>query len=282
MNEEGGNRIDASDVSVSAMEDARPGLVVRWRPWVAGVAGVAGSSLLLTELDGTLAVLVPMVALLFAAIAAHGNHLGAQLYARAAWWSNLLLGLFITVVGSKSEMAEGVILAWGCGGALLVADRRDLALATARGKYSPVAYRGTLQLLMVFALADTLTLLLLGSLAVDGGDNTEALVFFSAAAALIAGFVGLYRLAAWGFALTMGTSAALGVLVVFGRTIRDNEMVTALVVLCVLQLMAPLPMIGSMLTGRRLPAVPSHLAGVLRSGIVVLIVVAASIAALRR
>jgi len=274
-----GNRIASTNVSIPAMDDARPALNVRWRPWVAGGAGAVGSSLLLTELDGTLAVLIPIVALVLAAVAAHANHMGAQLYARAAWWSNLLLGLFVAVVGSRREAPEGVLLVWGCGVALLAADRRDLSLAAVRGRYSPVAYRGTLQLLMVFALADTLTLLLLGSL--TWGDS-ECRVFFAAAAALMAGFFGLYRLSAWGFALTMGTSAVLGLLLIFTRFVRDDEMVTALAVLCVLQLVAPLPMIASMVTGRRLPSLPAPVSGVVRSGIVILIVLGASVVGLWR
>ncbi len=255
---------------------------LRWRALIAGLAGVLGSALLLQEVDGTYAVLIPIAGLVLAGGAAHANHLGAQLFARAAWWSNLLLGLFITLVGSQSERAEGVTLALGCGVALLVADRKALVEATARGGYSPIAYRGTLQVVMVLALADMQTLLLFGSLAVADGTEGAGLVLLGAAAAMTVGFVGLYRLRFWGVLVTTATALVLAV-AILARVVRlDDDIVPALLVLAALQLTAPAPMAISLLRRRPLRGLSIRGASVAASVVVAVVMGVAVIAGATR
>ena len=73
------------------------------------------------------------------------------------------------------------------------------------GGYTPTAFAGTLQLLMVLVLADMQTCLLLGAL--EGTDHPRAMAMFVAAAALfVVAFVGLYRLRVWGVMVSMGTA----------------------------------------------------------------------------
>lgn len=255
---------------------------LRSRPLIAGLAGVAGSALLLTEVDNTLAILIPVLALVLAGAAAHANHLGAQLFARAAWWSNLLLGLFIVLVGGGSELVEGAMLALGSGVALVVADRRSLLDATARGRYAPVAYKGTLQVVMVLALADMQSLLLWGALALDDREESLAGLLLGASAAMLLAFAGLYRLRLWGILVTMATS--FGILVaMLGHFVKlDRDIVMGLTVLAALQLVAPLPMLGSMVLGKPLRGLSPRVSSLAATAVVSVIMVVASVAALLR
>jgi hypothetical protein len=104
-------------------------------------------------------------------------------------------------------------------------------------------------------------------------------VFFGAAAALATGFFGLYRLRSWGVVVTMLTALVLGGVLVFTRVVPEEEMALGLAVLCALQLLAPVPMLVSMVTGRRLPSLSTPFAGTLRSGVVISIVIVASVGA---
>ena len=230
-------------------------------PWlragVAGIAGVLGSVLLVAEeADDAPVVLIPAGALLLAAIAVHARSLGAQLFARAAWWSSFTLGVFLSIIGSGRERAEGGVLAIGTAIALLVADPKRLSAATAQGGYRPIAYRGTLQLMMVFAIADALTMSLFGFLSIDKSDKTAGYVLLAGAALFVVGFVGLYRLALWGIFATAGTALVLGILLATEIVRPDRDLLPPLLFVCIAQPLAVTPMITSMIRRKPLPSLP--------------------------
>jgi hypothetical protein len=230
-------------------------------PWlragVAGIAGVLSAVLLVAEEAGDApVVLIPAGALLLAAIAVHARALGAQLFARAAWWSSFTLGVFLSIIGSGRERVEGSALAIGTALALLVADPKRLSAATAQDGYRPIAYRGTLQLMMVFAIADALTMSLFGFVSLEKSHEAAGWWLLGAAALFVVGFVGLYRLALWGIFATAGTAFVLGVLLALRIVEPDENLLPPLLFVCIAQPLAVAPMVLSMIRRRPLPSLP--------------------------
>lgn len=203
---------------------------------------------------------VPLSLLVVAAFTVHVTKLGPQLLARAVWWSNLALGVVLTVLGNGRERTGGVELACTCGVALLAIGRDGLGEATETDAYAPAAFRSSLLLLMVFALADAQTFLLFAVVALVGrGDSAGLglLMAFSGIAYLI-GFLGLYRVALWGALVTVATSALMFVIVTLGIVHVDGELRGFFSLLNGVHVLAASPMLFSVLTGKRLPT-PSPL-----------------------
>lgn len=221
---------------------------------------------------------MPSVLLVASSVAALVPRLGAQLFARAAWWSNFLIGVLLCCIGNHSERHAGVPFMLACGAALVAADRRALLAARAAAGYRPARFFTTLQLMMVLALADAMTLGLFSSLWLRDGDYGIGALTGALTLALIVGFVGLYRLALWGIAATMGVAATLLVALGLGAFQNMDKLAVPLTILALVQLTVPLPMIVSMVRGRgqstqsesRLPAwAPSaFVIGVAAAGVV--------------
>ena len=218
------------------------------------------------------AILVP-ISVGAAAAATMMPFLAAQLMARSVWWSNFLLGMLLTALGSHHEARGGVGLLVGCGFALLVADRRALASAADRDGFRPAAYEGTLQLMLVLALADAQTLTLFALLERESFPAT-AKVYALVACGLVAGFVGLLRLSLWGVTLTMSSAAALAAVIITGHFPQDSIVAPPLLAMATLQLAVPLPMLLSMLLKRRGPEIPARVRALVARGFVVALAVA--------
>lgn len=216
----------------------------RPRLLAAGVVAVAGAVLFGKAVGGRDGGWIPMVAVCTAALAMFVPRLVAQLLARGLLWSNLLLGALIAILSGGSKLDYAAPLLLGCGCALLLGERRALAEATEARAERPVAYAGTIELLMILALADAQTF---GFFAwIEDSHHQTVPFYLLAAVGLLIGFVGLYRLAFWGVACTMGTSAlfAAGLLTSVIRV--DRELIVPLLVLMSLQLLVPLPMLASL------------------------------------
>lgn len=223
---------------------------------IAGALAVGTSLPLLEHTSNTVAVLVPPVSLLAAALVVFVPSLGAQLLARSAWWANLVLGVLLAAVGSHVERIQGTVLLVGCAGALVLLSDRGLVEAQKRSGFNPAAYTTTLMLAMVLALADTLSLLLFGLLALSkSGDNPVLLL--SCAAAMIVGFVGLYNMKPWGLVSNLVLNVAIAALALTGSLGVDDEIVALFTITAALQLLVPMPMLVSVLTRRPLWKVPA-------------------------
>lgn len=145
--------------------------------------------------------LIPLAALALAPFLAVLAPLWAQLCARAVQWSNLGLGVMMTVLGNGTERAQGALLALGCGATLLALGQHGLAEAERRAAFVPAAFRNSLLLLMILALADALSFALFGSLFLADAPIGVGLVLLLAAAALCVGFVLLLRMSTLGLVL---------------------------------------------------------------------------------
>jgi hypothetical protein len=201
---------------------------------------------------------IPSGLLAVSALLLHHRSLGAQLTARAVFWSNLILGTLIAISSSSSERMIAGGLAIATGSALLAVGRRGLDEAP--GPFVPVAFRATLIGIVVMALADAQSLLLFGALSVAEPSlvvphtNYLALSF---ALALTVGIVGIYRLKLWGVALNVATNCALAVVALSGRLALPTPLAWAYTATAALQLLATTPLVIALARGKARPSAPS-------------------------
>lgn len=221
-------------------------------------------------------VFIPPGAIAVGALAIHFRPMGAQLLGRALFWSNFVLGVLLCFLGSGRERSAGIGLVLGCGLALILAERRALAEAAEERAFRPAAYAGTLELVMVLALADAQTCLLFAAL-----DKYERWVFAIATIGFVIGFVGLYMLRLWGIVATM-TTALMIAIAILAKVANMHDATIPLAVMFTAQILAPLPMLFSILTKRPLPSPRPALRGWLAAGFVGLLGGGAVVVALLR
>jgi hypothetical protein len=254
----------------------------------AGVAGIAGISVLVADVHGSDRgkLLLPIGALVAAALLIHLRGLGPQLVARAAYWANLGLGTIVCVLGGSHERTSGVALAAGCGAALLLVGRHGIGEAGERAGYAPSAFRSSLLLLMVLALADAQTFFLFSLLEWDDGklgSSDAGVMLFGAGVLLVIGFVGLYRLAIWGALLNVATCACV-LLLTLSRGVRlDSDFRPVVAILTSLQLVVAAPMMVSLVLRRPLfREPPPALRGLIANAAVLVLLAVCGWAFLRR
>ena len=251
---------------------------VRPRVLLASLLALAGAAVFRASINTSeLTIYIPIVAIAIGALAIHFRSLGAQLLGRALFWSNFVLGSLLCFIGSGSERTSSLGLLVGCGVALVLAERRALAdAADARG-FRPAMFAGTIELLMVLALADAQTCVLLGVI----GKADYGPLFLVAAVALVVGFVGLYRLALWGVVITMSTATLLSAGMFLGL-FRMNDVSVPFGLVFGAQVLAPLPMLFSLATKRPLPQLNPRVRSAVASGFVLVLLVASVAAALSK
>ncbi len=251
----------------------------RMRSVLAGALGAFGGVWFHGHLpDPPPAAMLPVVALFAAAPLAQWQRLGAQAAARSAWWAALILALLLVTVGGHPQSRAGLVMAFACGAALLVADRSTLRWGPVDAG-RPAAFAGTVQLLMVLALADAQTFGLFAGLDASGPAHDGTAVAFAAfAGAYVLAFAGLLRLAWWGVAVGMVTAASVGGLVLSGVLRAEREVVPAIVALCAVQLLVPLPMLISIATRRTLPGPSPRVRSAVATGVVGVMLVVCAVA----
>ena len=188
---------------------------------------------------------IPTLLLTASAVFVFSRQLGPQILARAAWWSNLILGTLIAFTSSSSEVISATALAATCGAALLLAGRSGLSGDS--GAFRPVAFRATLLIAMIMALADTQSLLLFGTLEASehSGLDLESGLMLGSAAFMVVAMVGLFRLRVWGLALNIVANVVIAILAATDCYDLPDPLVYALVTTAVLQLLLPIPMIAA-------------------------------------
>jgi hypothetical protein len=211
-------------------------------------AAVAGLSFLEFFDHGSnvpLALGIPILLLVASAGLMFRNHLPSQILVRAALWSNLVLGTLIAVSGGGHEMPIGAILAVSTTVGLLALGRSGLTQTTER--FAPTAFRASLILALVMALADTQSLALFGTIQLDHGDGVGTL-----ACAVLMGVAlfGLYRLQVWGVVLNIVANVLIATLAFTEVLDLPEPIVFALCTTAAIQVMLPLPLIVAMVRGR--------------------------------
>jgi hypothetical protein len=195
---------------------------------------------------------IPTALLAAAAVLCHHRHVGSQLLARAAFWSNLILGILAMVLGSYGEWRIGLGLVLSTGAALLVLGRGGLDGDARSGSFRPLAFRTTLLALMVMALADAQSLLLFGTLELEGWrDDGRSVLIFGLAGLLVLGLVGLYRLRAWGLVVGAAGCLALAAACVGDSLGLPHALNVAFVATSLAQLVIVAPLAAAVWRGAR-------------------------------
>jgi hypothetical protein len=243
---------------------------------------LAGSLVAFTPLGGEYFnwfLMLPVVCLVLAAVAALLAPLPMQLFARAVQWSNLGLGVVLTILGTGRERAGGTYLAIGCGIALLAMGNRGLLEGERRAGFVPAAFRSSLLLLMVLALADAQSFALFG--AARFKDGIFGPLMAAGALALAVGFVLLVRMSLAGLVLNVATCT---ILLVATFLLRDGfgELPTVVGALCVVHLLVAIPTALSVLRGKELMTLGPRLRGILATLVVVGLMAIATITTLLR
>lgn len=219
--------------------------------FAAFVAGVAA----LTPMGGESFewfLMFPVGALFVSVFALCYVSMATQLFARAVHWSNLGLGVILCVLGNHKERDRGVVLAIGCALALLVAGRVGLRDAERRAAFVPAAFKSSLLLLMVLALADAQTFVLLGGASLSDYQRRFAVVLFTAALVMTVGFVLLMRLSLAGLFANVVTCLVVLAFAAL-HTGTHKSFPEIMMVLSVLHLLAASPTVYSVLTRQPAP-----------------------------
>jgi hypothetical protein len=211
-----------------------------WRKWGAGAAGVVAAVVLYVIAEGYPTVFPPIIALLAAAITVHRASLGPQLFSRAVWWSNLAIGVLLSLSGNERERHSGLWIAAACAAALFIAGRKAIAEASERAGYAPAALRSSLLLMMVLGLADAQTLALFTFVTMDKGHGPWWVAAIGAVA-FVVGFVGLLRLAVWGAIVNACTALGLLVLTATNLFSVDESVDWMIIGVCAIQLVVVAP-----------------------------------------
>jgi hypothetical protein len=223
---------------------------------VASAASLAAAAVLahaLLPLDshngGGLALAVLIATPAVAAAAVWSRRLGLQLLARGLWWSLLLFGGLVAITDGGAQF--GAVLAAGSGVALLVAGSSGLDGGGAR--FQPVAFRGTLMLALVLAIADTTSFIWLGTAQAFVGKEVRLILLVPP---MIAGVVGLLSLRTWGLLLSLGCNILVVVLAGTGLLDLPRELQALFIGTAALQLLVPIPMWVTII--RRRPPPPDR------------------------
>lgn len=235
----------------------------RARVAVATVAAVVAAVLMRwwdTRGDLPAALWIPALMLALSAALLHHGAVGSQLLARSAWWSTLVLGTVIAGPGgTRSEARVGMLLALASGTALLAMGRLGLdETAEDRSAFRPIAFRTTLSLGMIMAVADAQALALFGALKLQMGgwkgspadDVPQGILLLLSAAALTLAIAGLYRLRVWGLLLAMVASAGIVVLNLVGAYGLPGPLGIGLISTSAVQVLLPLPIVAAILRRR--------------------------------
>jgi hypothetical protein len=170
-----------------------------------------------------------------AAVSIWSGRIGLQLLARGIWWSLLLLGGLISLSESSDHSGCAVALAGAC--SLLLSGRSGLD--GDRGRFRPVAFRGTLTVALVFAIADTATLLWFGLARAVAEHQFSAILLVPP---MVAGIVGLLRLRTWGLLVSLTCNLLVAILAATRTLDLPYALRPLLIGTAIVQLLVPIPM----------------------------------------
>jgi hypothetical protein len=169
-----------------------------------------------------------------------------QLLSRGTWWALLLASILITSSSSRPETIHfGACLVSCTAVALVAAGNTGLE---PRGRFQPVAFRGTLVLSLMLAIADAGALLLfgVGHFMFDHSYGVLLLVV-----PMVAGVIGLLRLRTWGLLVSLGSNILVASLVSSQVVDLPVPLRWLYVATAGAQLLVPLPMLITIIRRRR-------------------------------
>jgi hypothetical protein len=265
----------------------------RWLVWTrleVTAACAVGAAVLVRSLGPEAALSIPTVLLGLSAVWSHHDRVGSQLLVRAVFWANLVLGTLIAGANSSTFgsfgdplATRGLVLSLTLGTALL--SMGHLGLDEQDGSaFRPVAFRGTLTLGMVMAVADAEALALFGAAKLElawpesGSERLpEAAMLLATAALLACAIAGLYRLRVWGLLLSAAGAAIACALSLTDAYGLPSPFGSSLAVTSATQIALSLPVFVAILRGRPVATGrwPSRLARVVPALLVALLMTTA-------
>jgi hypothetical protein len=259
--------------------------LTRWGRLGVATASAMFAAVLMRMWGGSLpaALWIPTGLLALSALVLHHGHVGSQLVVRSVWWANLVLGTLIALSDRGREGHVGALLAVAMGTALLTMGR--LGLDEGEGTaFRPIAFRTTLTLGMVMAVADAQALALFGALKLppegwkESADERlpQAAMLLVSAGLLVAAIAGLYRLRVWGLFLATMCAAGVCALSVTDSFGLPSPLGTGMALTSAVQVLLPMPVFVAILGGRPVAATssPSRLARLVPGALVVLMMTA--------
>lgn len=207
----------------------------------------------------TLGVLLPLALLVFADRRSSVRRLDTQMLVRAIAWSNLVIGVLVSVWDFQEFALAGVPIALGSGVALLALGGHGLGMS---GRwFRPVAFRMQLLIALVMAMADAETLLFSGiveaagmrlastrpdylAMVALGVLTTPALL---AAAVMLLAVWGLLRMRTWAFLLNLVANLVIAGLALWGALELTLPVAGALSITAVIQLLLVVPILAAAL-----------------------------------
>lgn len=214
----------------------------------AAIACLAGAVGFASFYGAPSALLLPGALLCVSAGLIFRRELASHVFARAVLWSNLLLGFLIAISGSGEEQLIGGVIALMTGSALHLVGTAGLRRPSE--VFAPVAFRASLVLAVVMALADTQSLTLFGVLQLDRGNGSTAYPLLACAGLMIVALYGLYRLRLWGLVLNIVANVLIAGLALFGSLDLPTPLIYALCTTATVQLLLPAPLVVAILRGQ--------------------------------
>ncbi|MEX1368329.1 MAG: hypothetical protein AB1Z98_34680 [Nannocystaceae bacterium] len=223
------------------------------------LAGTAGMIVLeqlavmsATRSGRSLAVLLPIAALLVVMRWLRSRDLAKQMMVRALVWSTLVIGTIVSVFGHSNYALVGPPIALGSGLALLLLGNRGLGI-TSRS-FQPIAYRNHLLLALVLATADAGTLLFgaamqLGTFLHNGriGYLVLGLPTLGCGLLMAVAVFGIYRLRTWALVLNLLANLGIAYVAMSGYLGLTIPVATALATTATFQLLLPVPILAAAL-----------------------------------
>ena len=236
-------------------------MIPLWQRLVGGITGVGAGVALLSTLSGDDRGIgyVPLFFLAAAAIAIHFRRLGAQLFARGAWWSNFGLGVFISIAGTAREVGTGLAMAVATSIPLLLVGQKGLGEASERDGFTPAAYGTTFMLLMILVLADAQSMGLFAfAVKLDHQATKDMWVLVAGTVSMLVAFVGLYRITLWGVITSLVASLGMAVWQSITHSL-DTNLARFVITISIFQVFVAAPMLFALSTKSKLPSLPRAL-----------------------
>mgnify|MGYP000391821280 CR=1 FL=1 len=185
--------------------------------------------------------------------------LGAQLLCRSVWWSNLVVGLLVAMNYTATlDKLAGALIAVACAVALVSVGEQGLDVQEPDHPFAPVRFRGHLQLALVMAAADALTLAFSSLLQLRfgmAGWNLLATTRYAgptvcAAVVMAVAVWGVYRLRTWALFLNLVANIAIAYLALEGTLNLSPSVSVALATTAAVQSFIPVPILAVALGDR--------------------------------
>jgi hypothetical protein len=167
-----------------------------------------------------------------------------QLLARGTWWALLVTSCLISAAAPRDSAHFGAYLGLSAAFALLAAGNIGLEPT---GRFQPVAFRGTLLLSLMLAIADAGALLLFGLATYLDYHRYGILLLVIP---MLVGVVGLLRLRTWGLLVSLASNILVASLVTLRVVHLPGPLRWLYVCSAGAQLLVPLPMLITIIRRR--------------------------------